>query len=284
MADGTSMANMLAMAALIAPGDEVLVEHPAYEPMVAAARFLGAEITRFAPARDPASGSIPTRSRAALTPRTRLILLTNLHNPSALSPTSRDAARGSARSAPRVLIDEVYLDAAPGAAERGAARRRLRHHLQPDQGLRPSRPALRLDPRRARAGRADVAAERAVRRRPGPCRRAAVLHRARPARRDRRRDAAPCSPATARSPTPSSPAATSSRRRRWLHGITAFPRLLARRRRRARTRCCARATTPRSCPAASSGSPTISGSASAARPRWSRPGSSGSARRWTSCA
>ena len=29
-ADGTSMANFLAMAALIEPGDEVLVEHPTY--------------------------------------------------------------------------------------------------------------------------------------------------------------------------------------------------------------------------------------------------------------
>ncbi len=47
MADGTSMANMLAMAALIAPGDEVLIEHPAYEPMVAAASHLGAKIRRF---------------------------------------------------------------------------------------------------------------------------------------------------------------------------------------------------------------------------------------------
>ena len=27
-ADGTSMANFLAMAALISPGDEVLIEHP----------------------------------------------------------------------------------------------------------------------------------------------------------------------------------------------------------------------------------------------------------------
>ena len=35
--------------------------------------------------------------------------------------------------------------------------------------LRPQRPALRLDPRRARAGREDVAAERIVRRRPGAC-------------------------------------------------------------------------------------------------------------------
>src|SRR4029453_7305029 len=35
-AAGTSFANHLAMAALINPGDEVLFEQPAYEPMLAA--------------------------------------------------------------------------------------------------------------------------------------------------------------------------------------------------------------------------------------------------------
>ena len=35
------------MAALIAPGDEVLIEHPTYEPMLGAASFLGAKIKRF---------------------------------------------------------------------------------------------------------------------------------------------------------------------------------------------------------------------------------------------
>src|SRR5436190_7736455 len=76
MADGTSMANMLAMAALIAPGDKVAIEHPAYEPMVAAAGHLGADVRRFArigPSFDVDPDTIPADCR--------LILLTNLHNP-----------------------------------------------------------------------------------------------------------------------------------------------------------------------------------------------------------
>src|SRR6185436_9060553 len=81
MADGTSMANMLAMAALIAPGDDVVVEHPAYEPMAAAARFLGAELRPFT-RQGPAFRLDPAAVAAAVTARTRLILLTNLHNPS----------------------------------------------------------------------------------------------------------------------------------------------------------------------------------------------------------
>src|ERR1044072_8854450 len=43
-AAGTTFANHLAMAALIDPGDEILFEHPAYEPMLAAALYLGAHV------------------------------------------------------------------------------------------------------------------------------------------------------------------------------------------------------------------------------------------------
>src|SRR5262249_29058373 len=46
-ADGTSGANFLVCAALLEPGDEVLVERPTYEPLLAVARFLGAHINRF---------------------------------------------------------------------------------------------------------------------------------------------------------------------------------------------------------------------------------------------
>jgi aspartate/methionine/tyrosine aminotransferase len=114
MADGTSMANMLAMAALIGPGDEVLAETPAYEPMIATARFLGAEIRSFTrPA--PGFGIDPDAIAAAMTPRTRLILLTNLHNPSgALASEAELRAIGAlaAETGAHVLVDEVYLDAA----------------------------------------------------------------------------------------------------------------------------------------------------------------------------
>ena len=65
-ADGTSMANFLAMAALIAPGDEVLIEHPAYEPMLGAASFLGATIKRFERKPADAFRSIRPTSRRAM--------------------------------------------------------------------------------------------------------------------------------------------------------------------------------------------------------------------------
>ena len=53
------MANFLAMAALISPGDEVLVERPTYDPLLGAASFLGAKIKRF---ERKAGGCISPRS------------------------------------------------------------------------------------------------------------------------------------------------------------------------------------------------------------------------------
>jgi aspartate/methionine/tyrosine aminotransferase len=113
-ADGTSMANFLAMATLLSPGDEVLMEHPAYELLLGAASFLGADIKRFK--RNPADAFRldPTIVEAAISERTRLIVLTNLHNPSsALAGDAELQAIGelARRIGARVLIDEVYLDA-----------------------------------------------------------------------------------------------------------------------------------------------------------------------------
>jgi aspartate/methionine/tyrosine aminotransferase len=114
-ADGTSMANFLAMATLISPGDQVLIESPTYELLIGAASFLGADVKRFS--RDPASGFRIDRDRvaAAMTERTRLIVITNLHNPSSALADEEDLRLlgGLAKEAEAyVLVDEVYLDSA----------------------------------------------------------------------------------------------------------------------------------------------------------------------------
>jgi aspartate/methionine/tyrosine aminotransferase len=114
-ATGTSMANHLAMAAAFAPGDEVLVEHPTYELLLATLGYLGADIRRFA--RTPESGFRldPAAVERAVTPRTKLIVVSNLHNPTS-NLTGNDALREvgaiAKRVGARVLVDEVYLDAA----------------------------------------------------------------------------------------------------------------------------------------------------------------------------
>jgi aspartate/methionine/tyrosine aminotransferase len=113
-AAGTSMANHLAMAALIDSGDEVLLEQPTYELLTSTLSYLGAAIKRFS--RREESGYIldPAEVRRSLTPKTKLIVLTNLHNPSSVL-ASESALReigDLARSVgAHVLVDEVYLDA-----------------------------------------------------------------------------------------------------------------------------------------------------------------------------
>lgn len=113
-AAGTSMANHLAMAALLEPGDEVLIEHPTYEPLLAVARYLGARVERFARRAEDGFRVDPDEVERRAGPRTRLIVLTNLHNPSSAltdDDTLRKIGEIARRVGARVLVDEVYLDA-----------------------------------------------------------------------------------------------------------------------------------------------------------------------------
>jgi aspartate/methionine/tyrosine aminotransferase len=109
-ATGTSMANYLAMAAVLNPGDEVLIEHPTYELIVDVALQIGAKIRRFK--RLPSSFSIEVDSiKDLLTPQTKLIVLSNLHNPSS-ALTEEAVIKEIGSLGVRVMVDEVYLDAA----------------------------------------------------------------------------------------------------------------------------------------------------------------------------
>jgi len=111
---GTSMANHLAMAAITEPGDEVLIEHPAYGPILDVAQYLQANVKRFRRAEENGWAIDPADIRHCVTPKTRLIVITNLHNPtSALTPESvlREIGDIARSIGAFVLIDEVYLDA-----------------------------------------------------------------------------------------------------------------------------------------------------------------------------
>ena len=113
-AAGTSMANHLAMAALIDPGDEVLIESPTYELVLSAAGYLQAQINRFPRHEENGFAVDPEEIRKAITPKTKLVFLTNLHNPSSvLTPdeTLRSVGDIAASVGAQVVIDEVYLDA-----------------------------------------------------------------------------------------------------------------------------------------------------------------------------
>ncbi len=111
---GTSMANHLAMAAIIEPGDEVLVEHPAYGPILDVAQYLQANVKRFPRAEENGWMIDPGEIRRCVTSKTRLVVITNLHNPtSVLTPDSvlREIGDIARSVGALVLVDEVYLDA-----------------------------------------------------------------------------------------------------------------------------------------------------------------------------
>jgi aspartate/methionine/tyrosine aminotransferase len=112
-AAGTSMANHLAMAASFEPGDEILMEEPTYELLLTTARYLGAKVQRFARQLEEGFRLDPREVERALTPRTRLIVITNLHNPSSAltgDDTLREVGELAKRVGARVLVDEVYLE------------------------------------------------------------------------------------------------------------------------------------------------------------------------------
>jgi aspartate/methionine/tyrosine aminotransferase len=114
-AEGTSFANHLAMAALIEAGDEVLVEHPVYTLLTDTLGYFGARIRTFPRPAALGFDVDPDEIARAITPQTKLVCLTNLHNPSSSyipEETLLRIGELARHVGARVLVDEVYLDAA----------------------------------------------------------------------------------------------------------------------------------------------------------------------------
>jgi hypothetical protein len=113
---GTSFANYLAYAAALdgcGPGTEVIVERPAYEPLVLLPAAFGHRVRRLDRAFDNEYAIDLDRFDALITPRTRLAIVTNLHNPSGarIPPaTLTQMANRLAAVGAQLLVDEVYLE------------------------------------------------------------------------------------------------------------------------------------------------------------------------------
>ena len=124
-AQGASGANFLACAALLEPGDEVLVETPGYDPLFATPRLLNARVNLFTRGFDDSFAIDPERVRSAMTRRTRLIVFTSPHNPSGVAIDSaalEEVGRIAQSSRAHVLVDEVYLDASALSRPAGVSR------------------------------------------------------------------------------------------------------------------------------------------------------------------
>src|SRR5580765_4518731 len=113
---GTSFANWIACAAVLdgcGRGTEVIVERPTYEPLLRIPQTLGHRIRRLDRRHDDHFAIDLDRFAALVTTRTRLAIVSNLHNPTGARipmATLRSMAAMLARVKGYLLVDEVYLE------------------------------------------------------------------------------------------------------------------------------------------------------------------------------
>ena len=120
LAHGTSMANHLVYAALLDPGDQVLIESPGYDPLRVVPEYMQCEARTFTRREESGYRLEIDSIERALTPRTRLVIVTNLHNPSgvlAKRAELEELAQLADTHDLAVLVDEVYLEWVYGLGE-----------------------------------------------------------------------------------------------------------------------------------------------------------------------
>lgn len=120
---GATGSLSLLYGAFTRPGDHVLVETPGFDLFHEFAADRGVEVDGFA-RRGPDFTIDPAEVEALLRPRTRLIVLTNLHNPSGMAldyEVLRQLAEIAERRGVLLVVDEVYGDYADDAARPGPA-------------------------------------------------------------------------------------------------------------------------------------------------------------------
>lgn len=108
---GTSQALFLAYASLLAPGDDVLVEAPTYEPLRRVAEGLGAIVREVPRPRAGGYALDPDRFASMMSPRTRVLVVTHLHNPTGVAASDGallELARVAEARGAHLLVDEVY--------------------------------------------------------------------------------------------------------------------------------------------------------------------------------
>ncbi len=115
-ANGATGATFLALAALVRPGDKVLVEWPSYDPLAGVVRLLGAEVVDWTREWDRGFVLDPDELARSLTHDIKAIVLTNPHDPTGVYTGRAELLviemLANAVGA-KVVLDEVYLDALP---------------------------------------------------------------------------------------------------------------------------------------------------------------------------
>ena len=114
-ATGGSEANFIVFLAMVEPGAEVIVERPGYSPLWLVPQMLGAKIVPWYRTFEGGFALDLERLNELITERTKLVVFTNLHNPSGrLAPENdiKAAAELAAERGAILLIDEIFLDVA----------------------------------------------------------------------------------------------------------------------------------------------------------------------------
>lgn len=110
-AAGATGAMTLACAALVGPGDRVLVERPTYEPLVHIPAAFGAVVDRFDRRQEAGWVLEPEAVARAIRPGTKIVLAAEPNNPTGvLSPPEaiRATAEVARRAGARLVLNEVY--------------------------------------------------------------------------------------------------------------------------------------------------------------------------------
>jgi aspartate/methionine/tyrosine aminotransferase len=112
--NGTSEANYMVALSQLRPGDEVAMEAPNYMQMPGVARSLGATVRTFRLRQDTGWEPDWDEFEQAVTPRTKLLYLSNPNNPTGAVLSDEAMARIASRcdqTGTWLLSDEVYLGA-----------------------------------------------------------------------------------------------------------------------------------------------------------------------------
>jgi len=110
---GTSHALFLVCCALLGDGDRVVIEKPAYEPLLAVPKAFGARVERWVRRFEQRYSCEMHEFERILSPGMKFVLLSNLHNPSGIS-LSLEILKVMAELAGRkgiyLIVDEIYLE------------------------------------------------------------------------------------------------------------------------------------------------------------------------------
>lgn len=125
LANACTGANHVVFGLLLDAGDHVAMETPVYEPLARLARYFGATIDFFERRESNGWHIDPDDVKRALTTSTKLVVLSNLHNPTGChdsDETIRRIAADAQQLGAHVLVDEVYLEFLHADGVRTAAR------------------------------------------------------------------------------------------------------------------------------------------------------------------